>query len=81
MAFEVENLETTMADLRARGVTFERFEMSGFEMAGDTVAAPDNYSSKGTGELGTFFYDSEGNLIGIAQPVRERATPDSVTRS
>jgi catechol 2,3-dioxygenase-like lactoylglutathione lyase family enzyme len=34
---------------------------------------PDNYRSKGTGELGTFFYDSEGNLIGIAQPVRDRS--------
>jgi len=75
MGFEVENLEATLADLRARGVTFERFEMSGFDVAGDTIAAPDNYPSKGTGELGTFFYDSEGNLIGIAQPVREGATP------
>jgi hypothetical protein len=74
MAFEVENLAATLADLRARGVTFERFEMSGFEGRGNTIAAPDNYPSKGTGELGTFFYDSEGNLIGIAQPVREDAT-------
>jgi catechol 2,3-dioxygenase-like lactoylglutathione lyase family enzyme len=74
MAFEVENLAATLADLRARGVTFERFETSGFEVRGDTIAAPDNYPSKGTGELGTFFYDSEGNLIGIAQPVREHAT-------
>jgi catechol 2,3-dioxygenase-like lactoylglutathione lyase family enzyme len=74
MAFEVDNLEATLADLRTRGVTFERFEMSGFEVGGDTIAAPDNYPSKGTGELGTFFYDSEGNLIGIAQPVPERAT-------
>src|SRR5436305_5280261 len=74
MAFEVENLEATLADLRARGVIFERFEMSGFDVRGDTIAAPDNYPSKGTGELGTFFYDSEANLIGIAQPVRERAT-------
>ena len=55
-------------------MTFERFEMSGFEVRRDTIAAPDNYPSKGTGELGTFFYDSEGNLIGIAQPVREGAT-------
>jgi catechol 2,3-dioxygenase-like lactoylglutathione lyase family enzyme len=69
MAFEVEDLEPTLADLRARGVTFERFEMPGFEGGGDTISAPDNYPSKGTGELGTFFYDSEGNLIGIAQPV------------
>ena len=74
MGFEVENLETTLADLRARGVTFERFEMPGFDVLGDTIVAPDNYASKGTGELGTFFYDSEGNLIGIAQPVREGAT-------
>jgi catechol 2,3-dioxygenase-like lactoylglutathione lyase family enzyme len=68
MTFEVEDLDATLADLRARGVTFERFEMPGFEIRGETIAAPDN---KGTGEVGTFFYDSEGNLIGIAQPVRE----------
>jgi hypothetical protein len=56
-------------------LTFERFDMSGFGFRGDTIAAPDNYPSKGTGELGTFFYDSEGNLIGIAQPVRENSKP------
>ena len=81
MAFEVDDLEATLADLRARGVTFERFEMSGFEVRGDTIAAPDNYPSKGTGELGTFFFDSEANLIGIVQPVREGATRDSMARS
>jgi hypothetical protein len=32
-------------------------------------AGSDNYPSKGTAELGTFFYDSEGNLLGLAQPV------------
>ena len=71
MAFEVEDLEATLADLRARGVIFERFEMPGFGARGDAIVAPDNYPSKGTGELGTFFYDSEGNLIGLAQPIRE----------
>lgn len=71
MGFEVADLEATMTDLRARGVIFERFEMPGFEAGGDTITAPDNYPSKGTSELGTFFYDSEGNLIGLAQPVRE----------
>jgi catechol 2,3-dioxygenase-like lactoylglutathione lyase family enzyme len=74
MAFEVEDLEATLVDLRARGVRFERFEMPGFDVRGDTIAAPDNYPSKGTGELGTFFYDSEGNLIGLAQPVGAGAT-------
>ena len=75
MAFEVENLEATLADLRSRGVIFERFDMAGFDARGDTIAAPDNYPSKGTGELGTFFYDTEGNLIGLAQPVCDEATP------
>lgn len=70
MAFEVEDLAATMADLRARGVTFATFEMPGFEAGGEVVSAPDNYPSKGAGERGTFFYDSEGNLIGIAEPVR-----------
>jgi catechol 2,3-dioxygenase-like lactoylglutathione lyase family enzyme len=70
MAFEVEDLEETLADLRARGVTFERFAMPGVEARGDTIAVPGNYPSKGSGELGTFFFDSEGNLIAIAQPVR-----------
>ena len=74
MAFEVEDLEATIADLRARGVSFERFDMPGFDVHGDTITVPNNYPSKGSGELGTFFYDSEGNLIGIAQPVREGAT-------
>jgi catechol 2,3-dioxygenase-like lactoylglutathione lyase family enzyme len=73
MAFEVEDLDATLADLRARGVIFERFEMPGFDVRDETLAAPDNYPSKGAGELGTFFYDSEGNLIGIAQPVGETA--------
>jgi catechol 2,3-dioxygenase-like lactoylglutathione lyase family enzyme len=73
MAFEVENLQATLADLRARGVTLERFDTSGFDVRGETIAAPDNYPSKGTGKLGTFFYDSEGNLIGIAQAIPMRA--------
>jgi catechol 2,3-dioxygenase-like lactoylglutathione lyase family enzyme len=69
MAFEVDDLEATIAELRARGLRLERFEMPGFDASGDVITAPDHYPSKGTGELGTFFYDSEGNLIGLAQPV------------
>jgi catechol 2,3-dioxygenase-like lactoylglutathione lyase family enzyme len=73
MGFEVEDVEATVADLQGRGVVFERFEMPGFDTRGDAIVVPDNYPSKGTGELGTFFYDSEGNLIAIAQPIREAA--------
>ena len=69
MGFEVEDLEATVAELRARGVTFERYEMPApIEVHGDTISVPGNYPSKGTGELGAFFYDSEGNLLGLAQP-------------
>lgn len=71
MGFEVTDIQSTVADLRARGVTFEHFDIPGFGAQGDTISAPDNYPSKGTGELGAFFYDSEGNLIGLGQPVRD----------
>src|SRR5207248_11629674 len=81
MAFEVEDLEVTIADLRARGVIFERFDMPGFDVHGDTITVPNNYPSKGTGERGTFFYDSEGNLIGLAQPVRYAAAPLVTSRT
>jgi hypothetical protein len=45
--------------------------MPGFDARGDAIVAPDDYPSKGTAELGTFFHDGEGNLIGPAQPIRE----------
>jgi hypothetical protein len=32
-----------------------------------------NYPSKGTGERSAWFHDSEGNLLGLGQPIR--ATP------
>jgi catechol 2,3-dioxygenase-like lactoylglutathione lyase family enzyme len=81
MAFEVEDLEATIADLRARGVRFARFDMPGFDVHGDTITVPNNYPSKGTGELGTFFYDSEGNLISLAQPVRSAAPAGALSRT
>jgi len=28
---------------------------------------PNNYPSRGSGERGAFFYDSEGNLLAIGQ--------------
>jgi hypothetical protein len=32
-----------------------------------------NYPSKGTGERGVWFHDSEGNLLGIGQPTGPKA--------
>ena len=67
MGFEVSDLEAVIEDLRRRGVTFEAVEVPGFEMQGEMVVVPNNYPSKGSGELGAFFYDSEGNLLALGQ--------------
>ena len=75
MGFEVTDIDRIVADLRSRGLEFESFEIPdfeipGFEMEDDILVAPDNYPSKGSGERGVFFRDSEGNLLGIGQATR-----------
>jgi hypothetical protein len=67
MGFEVADIDQVVAALRACGLEFERFDTPGFEAEGDIVVAPDNYPSKGRGERGAFFRDSEGNLLAIGQ--------------
>jgi catechol 2,3-dioxygenase-like lactoylglutathione lyase family enzyme len=70
LGFEVEDLDQTVADLRARGLEFATFDMPGIEVIDEIIVVPDNYPSKGTGERGTFFFDSEGNLLALAQATR-----------
>ena len=67
IGFEVSDLKAVIDDLRRRGVTFEAVEVPGFETQGEMVVVPNNYASKGSGELGAFFYDSEGNLLALGQ--------------
>ena len=67
MGFEVSDLEAVIEDLRRRGVMFEAVDVPGFERHGEMVVVPSNYPSKGSGELGAFFYDSEGNLVALGQ--------------
>ncbi len=43
--------------------------MPGFEGEDGIVKVADNYPSKGVGERGIWFRDSEGNLLGLAEPV------------
>ena len=69
MGFEVENIVAVGADLRGRGVVFETFDLPGFEVEDGIVRVADNYPSKGVGERGIWFRDSEGNLLALAQPV------------
>jgi catechol 2,3-dioxygenase-like lactoylglutathione lyase family enzyme len=69
MAFEVDDIEATVAELRRRGVVFEEYDFPGLRTVGGIVEIEGNYPSKGTGERGGWFRDSEGNLLGIGQPV------------
>jgi catechol 2,3-dioxygenase-like lactoylglutathione lyase family enzyme len=45
-------------------------EVEDLEVTDQVVVVPGNYPSKGTGERGAFFYDSEGNLLAIGQATR-----------
>jgi catechol 2,3-dioxygenase-like lactoylglutathione lyase family enzyme len=70
MAFEVADIASTVAELRARGVVFEEYDAPGLRTKDGIVDIEGNYPSKGaTGERGAWFRDSEGNVLGIGQPV------------
>ena len=69
MAWEVDDIEATMRELRERGVVFEEYDFPGLRTVDGIVEVEGNYPSKGTGERGAWFRDSEGNLLGIGQPV------------
>ena len=68
LGFEVEDIEAVMAELRARGVVFDELDIPGFETTDGIVEVEDNYPSKGAGERGAFFRDSEGNVLALGQP-------------
>jgi catechol 2,3-dioxygenase-like lactoylglutathione lyase family enzyme len=70
MGWEVEDIEATVAELRSRGVVFEEVDVPGLETVDGIADVAGNYPSKGTGERGAWFRDSEGNLLGLGQPVR-----------
>jgi catechol 2,3-dioxygenase-like lactoylglutathione lyase family enzyme len=70
MGFEVEDIDQAVAELRARGLELATFEMGDMTVIDQIVVVPGNYPSKGTGERGAFFFDSEGNLLSLGQPTR-----------
>ncbi|MEU6259536.1 VOC family protein [Streptomyces sp. NPDC047043] len=70
MAFEVDDIEAVVAQLKAHGVAFEEVDAPGFRTEGGIAEIEGNYPSKGArGERGAWFRDSEGNLLGVGQPV------------
>jgi catechol 2,3-dioxygenase-like lactoylglutathione lyase family enzyme len=70
MGWDVDDIEAVVADLRSRGVEFEEVDVPGLQTVNGIADVDGNYPSKGRGERGAWFRDSEGNLIGIGQAIR-----------
>ena len=68
MGFEVEDLKATVAQLKRRGVVFEDYDQGPLRTEDGIATIDGNYPSKGSGEYGAWFRDSEGNMLGLGQP-------------
>ncbi|THA52657.1 VOC family protein [Streptomyces sp. A1136] len=70
MGWEVDDLESAVSQLRRRGVVFEEVDVPGLRTRDGIAEVEGNYPSKGArGERAAWFRDSEGNLLGIGEPV------------
>ena len=70
MGWEVSDIEGVVADLASHGVAFEEVDAApGMKTVNGIADIDGNYPSKGRGERGAWFRDSEGNLIGIGQVI------------
>lgn len=71
MGWEVDDIEATVAELKRRGVAFEEVDLPGLRTVEGIADIEGNYPSKGgKGERGAWFRDSEGNMLGVGQPLR-----------
>ena len=71
MGWEVEDIDATVAELRGRGVEFLEYDFPGLKTVNGIADIEGNYPSKGgVGERAAWFRDSEGNLLGVGQPIR-----------
>jgi catechol 2,3-dioxygenase-like lactoylglutathione lyase family enzyme len=69
MGWEVDDIEATVSELRSRGVVFEEYDLPGLKTVDGIAEIEGQYPSKGSGERGAWFRDSEGNMLGIGEPV------------
>jgi catechol 2,3-dioxygenase-like lactoylglutathione lyase family enzyme len=67
LAFEVDDIEATVAELGERGVVFEEVDVPGLRTVEGIAEVAGNYPSKGSGERAAWFRDSEGNLLGLSE--------------
>ncbi|EYS85400.1 glyoxalase [Cupriavidus sp. SK-4] len=71
MAWEVDDIQATVGELRQQGVVFEEYDLPGLKTTNGIAEVQGNYPSKGgIGEKGAWFRDSEGNLLAVGQPIR-----------
>jgi catechol 2,3-dioxygenase-like lactoylglutathione lyase family enzyme len=71
MGWEVDDIEATVRELKARGVVIEEYDLPGITTVDGIAEIEGNYPSKGgVGERAVWFRDSEGNLLGIGQAIR-----------
>jgi predicted enzyme related to lactoylglutathione lyase len=74
MAWQVDDIEAVVAELRSRGVVFEEYEMPGLRTTNSIAEVAGNYASLGgVGERAAWFRDSEGNLLAVGQAVRAQS--------
>ncbi|MEV6651709.1 VOC family protein [Streptomyces sp. NPDC051219] len=70
MGWEVDDIENVVSQLKRRGVVFEEVDLPGLRTRDGIAEIDGNYPSKGAmGERGAWFRDSEGNMLGVGQPV------------
>jgi catechol 2,3-dioxygenase-like lactoylglutathione lyase family enzyme len=70
MGFEVDDLDAVVRELRERGVAFEDVDVPGLRTVDGIAEVEGAYPSKGgIGERAVWFRDSEGNMLGIGQPI------------
>jgi hypothetical protein len=68
MAWEVDDLDAVVAQLRSRGVVFQEYDEPGLTTHNGIAEILGNYPSKGgRGERAAWFRDSEGNLLAIGE--------------
>jgi len=56
--WEVKNIESAMAELKTRGIVFEKYDLPGTDANGITT---------GGGAKAAWFKDTEGNILAIIQ--------------
>jgi catechol 2,3-dioxygenase-like lactoylglutathione lyase family enzyme len=65
MAFEVDDVEATVEDMRSRGVAFEEYDLP-------ELKTKDGIAEMGD-EKGAWFKDPDGNILAVVQAVRKPA--------